>query len=79
MRYINILKEIYPINEVIQAIISLVCKQYNKPRDFFDKYNRGADSWNAAAFKALLDSGDIDMSPEQLRTVIRQWTKDEKR
>jgi hypothetical protein len=79
MRYINILKEVYPIDEVIKAIITLVSKNFNKPLEFFENFSKGAQFWNASAFKALLDSGEIEIIPEQLRTVIRQWNKDEKR
>lgn len=79
MRYINILKEIYPLDEVIKAIMTIVSKGYDRPKDFFEQYNGGKDFWNAAAFKSLLDTGEIDVSPDQLRTIIRQWNKDEKR
>jgi hypothetical protein len=79
MRYINILREIYPIEEVIKAIVCKVGKNYATPREFFEKYNKGAEFWNAAAFKNLLDFGEIDITNEQLRIVIRLWNKDEKR
>lgn len=76
MRYINILREVYPIDEVIRVIIGIVSKSFSRPRDFFDSYNKSAEFWTVSAFKNLLDSGDIEVAPEQLRGVIRQLTRD---
>lgn len=76
MRYVNLVKDICPQEDVVKSVINLGVENYKDEKEFFISQTNGKQYWSSDEILVFFKKCEVEFELELLKDLVREWTKD---